>query len=179
MLARQKIVTDASRVFERVTKPGREKEDNSWSCGSQHPCPKWMLNESFMNTNTASPYYLVKVSLNWSYIWTGALEIGGLTTIQGLEVVRGCRGLNIIGGDVVEVTLKPQYFVPRNIFKWHCSMYYSNTTYHSCLLSRWIQALAFHAYNVHCYFAFTAQWNLFRRMFLSSTFYVCHVDLVT
>ncbi|XP_046362591.1 agmatinase, mitochondrial-like isoform X1 [Haliotis rufescens] len=35
---------------------------------------------------------------------TGALEIGGLTTIQGLEVVRGCRGLNIIGGDVVEVS---------------------------------------------------------------------------
>ncbi|WAR27629.1 SPEB-like protein [Mya arenaria] len=31
-------------------------------------------------------------------------EIGGLTSIQGLEIVRGCRGLNIVGGDLVEVS---------------------------------------------------------------------------
>ncbi|KAK3589687.1 hypothetical protein CHS0354_015194 [Potamilus streckersoni] len=35
---------------------------------------------------------------------TGTPEIGGLTTIQGLEIIRGCRGLNIVGGDVVEVS---------------------------------------------------------------------------
>ncbi|MCY4463111.1 MAG: agmatinase [Albidovulum sp.] len=35
---------------------------------------------------------------------TGTVEIGGLTTIQALEIIRGCRGLNIIGGDLVEVS---------------------------------------------------------------------------
>lgn len=34
---------------------------------------------------------------------TGTPEIGGLTTIQGLEIIRGCRGLDVIGGDLVEV----------------------------------------------------------------------------
>jgi len=34
---------------------------------------------------------------------TGTPEPGGLTTIQGLEVIRGCRGLDIVGGDLVEV----------------------------------------------------------------------------
>ncbi|XP_071798723.1 guanidinobutyrase-like [Asterias amurensis] len=38
---------------------------------------------------------------------TGTPEIGGLTPIQGLEIIRGCRGMNIIGGDLVEVS--PQY----------------------------------------------------------------------
>ena len=35
---------------------------------------------------------------------TGTPEIGGLTTIQGLEIIRGCRGLNLVGGDLVEVS---------------------------------------------------------------------------
>ncbi len=35
---------------------------------------------------------------------TGTPEIGGLTTIQALEIVRGCRGLNLVGGEVVEVS---------------------------------------------------------------------------
>ncbi|XP_038051158.1 agmatinase, mitochondrial-like [Patiria miniata] len=34
---------------------------------------------------------------------TGTPELGGLTTIQAMEILRGCRGLNIIGGDMVEV----------------------------------------------------------------------------
>jgi guanidinobutyrase len=34
---------------------------------------------------------------------TGTPEIGGLTTPQALEIIRGCRGLDIVGGDVVEV----------------------------------------------------------------------------
>jgi agmatinase len=35
---------------------------------------------------------------------TGTPEIGGLTSIQALELLRGCRGLNIVGGDLVEVS---------------------------------------------------------------------------
>jgi arginase family enzyme len=38
-------------------------------------------------------------------IITGTPEVGGLTVIQGLEIVRGCRGMNIVGGDLVEVIL--------------------------------------------------------------------------
>ncbi len=35
---------------------------------------------------------------------TGTVEVGGLTVPQGLEIIRGCRGLQIIGGDLVEVS---------------------------------------------------------------------------
>jgi guanidinobutyrase len=35
---------------------------------------------------------------------TGTPEIGGLTTIQGMEIIRGCTGLNIVGCDLVEVS---------------------------------------------------------------------------
>lgn len=35
---------------------------------------------------------------------TGTLEIGGLTIWQALEIVRGCRGLNVVGADLVEVS---------------------------------------------------------------------------
>ena len=34
---------------------------------------------------------------------TGTPEVGGLTVPQALEVIRGCRGLNLVGCDVVEV----------------------------------------------------------------------------
>ncbi|CAN2388009.1 agmatinase activity [Pristimantis euphronides] len=34
---------------------------------------------------------------------TGTPEIGGLTTQQALEIIRGCRGLNLVGCDLVEV----------------------------------------------------------------------------
>jgi len=43
---------------------------------------------------------------------TGTPEIGGLTTIQGVEIIRGCRGLNVVGGDLVEVA--PPYDVSGN-----------------------------------------------------------------
>ena len=36
-------------------------------------------------------------------IYTGTLETAGLTPIQTLEIVRGCKGLNLVGADVVEV----------------------------------------------------------------------------
>lgn len=35
---------------------------------------------------------------------TGTPEIGGLTVPQALEVIRGCRGLNLVGCDLVEVS---------------------------------------------------------------------------
>ena len=43
---------------------------------------------------------------------TGTPEIGGLTTVQGLEVIRGAAGLSIIGADIVEVC--PPFDVSRN-----------------------------------------------------------------
>jgi guanidinobutyrase len=35
---------------------------------------------------------------------TGTPEIGGLSVPQALEIIRGCAGLNIVGGDLVEVS---------------------------------------------------------------------------
>ncbi|MBL4918920.1 agmatinase [Szabonella alba] len=35
---------------------------------------------------------------------TGTVEPGGLTIWQGLEIVRGCAGLNLVGADLVEVS---------------------------------------------------------------------------
>ena len=35
---------------------------------------------------------------------TGTVEPGGLSIWQGLEIIRGCAGLNIVGGDLVEVS---------------------------------------------------------------------------
>lgn len=35
---------------------------------------------------------------------TGTPELGGLTSIQALEIIRGCYGLDIVGCDVVEVS---------------------------------------------------------------------------
>lgn len=43
---------------------------------------------------------------------TGTVEIGGLTVPQALEIVRGCQGMNVIGGDLVEVS--PPYDVTGN-----------------------------------------------------------------
>lgn len=43
---------------------------------------------------------------------TGTAEVGGLTVHQGLEIVRGCKGLNVVGGDLVEVS--PPYDVSKN-----------------------------------------------------------------
>ncbi|XP_008291406.1 guanidino acid hydrolase, mitochondrial [Stegastes partitus] len=35
---------------------------------------------------------------------TGTPEIAGLTPIQGVEIIRGCRGLSLVGCDLVEVS---------------------------------------------------------------------------
>lgn len=43
---------------------------------------------------------------------TGTPEVGGLTAIQALEIVRGCKGLQLIGCDLVEVS--PPYDLSGN-----------------------------------------------------------------
>jgi guanidinobutyrase len=43
---------------------------------------------------------------------TGTPEVGGLTIHQGLEIIRGCRGMQIVGGDLVEVS--PPYDLSGN-----------------------------------------------------------------
>ncbi|TPW31972.1 agmatinase [Pararhizobium mangrovi] len=43
---------------------------------------------------------------------TGTPEIGGLTTREALHLLRGLKGLNLVGGDVVEVA--PQYDATTN-----------------------------------------------------------------
>ena len=43
---------------------------------------------------------------------TGTAEIGGLTVMQGIEIVRGCKGLEVVGGDLVEVS--PPYDTSHN-----------------------------------------------------------------
>ena len=43
---------------------------------------------------------------------TGTPEIGGLTTREVLELLRGLKGVNLVGGDVVEVA--PQYDATTN-----------------------------------------------------------------
>lgn len=43
---------------------------------------------------------------------TGTPEIGGLTTREALELLQGLKGLNVVGGDVVEVA--PQYDATSN-----------------------------------------------------------------
>jgi agmatinase len=43
---------------------------------------------------------------------TGTPEAGGLSTREAMELVRGCAGLHIVGGDVVEVA--PQYDATTN-----------------------------------------------------------------
>ena len=43
---------------------------------------------------------------------TGTPEPGGLTTMQVLEIIRGCKGLDLVGADVVEVS--PPFDLSRN-----------------------------------------------------------------
>lgn len=43
---------------------------------------------------------------------TGTPEVGGLSSLEGLSILRGLRGLNLVGGDVVEIA--PQYDTTTN-----------------------------------------------------------------
>ncbi len=59
---------------------------------------------------------------------TGTPEPAGLTTSQGLEIIRGCFGLNLVGCDLVEVS--PPYDTSGNtallaanlVFEMMCSL---------------------------------------------------------
>ena len=59
---------------------------------------------------------------------TGTPEPGGLMTSQGIEIIRGCYGLNLVGADLVEVS--PPYDASGNtallaanlIFEMLCSL---------------------------------------------------------
>jgi len=59
---------------------------------------------------------------------TGTPEPGGLTGSQGLEIIRGCSGLNLVGYDLVEVS--PPYDTTGNtallaanlVFEMLCSL---------------------------------------------------------
>lgn len=59
---------------------------------------------------------------------TGTPEPGGLTGIQGIEIIRGCWGLNLVGADLVEVS--PPYDTTGNtallaanlVFEMLCSL---------------------------------------------------------
>ena len=50
----------------------------------------------------ASPLCNIEFSL-------GTPEVAGLTPIQAYEIIRGLKGINIIGGDLVEVSFCPTY----------------------------------------------------------------------
>lgn len=43
---------------------------------------------------------------------TGTPEIGGLNTFEGQQIIRSLRGLNLVGGDIVEVS--PPFDPTRN-----------------------------------------------------------------
>ncbi|WP_148254969.1 agmatinase [Aidingimonas lacisalsi] len=53
---------------------------------------------------------------------TGTVEMAGLTASQGLEIVRGAEGLNIVGGDLVEVA--PPYDTSGNTALMGASLLY-------------------------------------------------------
>lgn len=46
---------------------------------------------------------MLKYSIIYIF-YLGTPEIAGLTPIQALEIIWGCRGLNLVGGDLVEVS---------------------------------------------------------------------------
>ncbi len=56
-----------------------------------------------------------------SFSHAGTPEVAGLTPIQGMEIVRGCRGLNLIGADVVEVII----FMSNHSLSLRCSTCHS------------------------------------------------------
>ena len=86
---------------------GREK---GWTVIPAEDC--WYrslapLMESIRSTIGNTPVYLSFDidSLDPAFApGTGTVEPGGLSTWQALEITRGCAGLNLIGGDLVEVS---------------------------------------------------------------------------
>ena len=49
------------------------------------------------------------IQFNKLYV-SGTPEVAGLTPVQSIEIIRGCRGLNVVGADVVEVLFTLMHF---------------------------------------------------------------------
>ena len=47
---------------------------------------------------------MLKLLESCCHVCTGTPEVGGLTPVQAIEIIRGCRGLNLVGADCVEVS---------------------------------------------------------------------------
>ncbi len=110
-------LVDPERVVQIGTRgTGHVVEDVDWprqkgfrvipaeKCWHQSFAP---LTEGIRETVTGGPVY---VSFDIGGLdpafapGTGTPEFGGLTTMQALEIIRGCCGLDIVGYDVVEVS---------------------------------------------------------------------------
>ena len=84
--------------------------DNGWTCIQAEAC--WhksltpLMAEIRAKIGTAPVYLSYDIdSLDPAFApGTGTVEVGGLTTMQGLEIIRGTAGLNLVGGDLVEVS---------------------------------------------------------------------------
>jgi arginase family enzyme len=48
-------------------------------------------------------YDITDVMLFWSYIYQGTPEIGGMSSREAQQLVRGLAGVHMVGGDMVEV----------------------------------------------------------------------------
>ena len=86
---------------------GREK---GWTCIQAEEC--WhksltpLMADIRARIGTAPVYLSYDIdSLDPAFApGTGTVEVGGLTTMQGLEIIRGTAGLNLVGADLVEVS---------------------------------------------------------------------------
>ena len=47
--------------------------------------------------------YMYVCIIKYICIYTGTPEVGGLTSMQALEIIRGLRGINLVATDLVEV----------------------------------------------------------------------------
>ena len=95
---------------------GYSPEDFNWGCERSfrviqaeecwHKSMTPLMNEIRAAIGDAPVYLTYDIdSLDPAYApGTGTVEPGGLTTIQALEIVRGCAGLSLVGGDLVEVS---------------------------------------------------------------------------
>ena len=84
--------------------------DKGWTCIQAEAC--WhksltpLMAEIRAKIGTAPVYLSYDIdSLDPAFApGTGTVEVGGLTTMQGLEIIRGTAGLNLVGADLVEVS---------------------------------------------------------------------------
>ena len=108
---------DADQVFQiGLRGTGYTAEDFDWASerGFQvvqaeqlwHQSAAPLMDQIRQQIGTRSVYLSFDIdSLDPAYApGTGTPEIGGLTSIQALEIIRGCRGLSLVGADLVEVS---------------------------------------------------------------------------